>query len=535
MKIEFVTHGLKTTKQTVGHLLNESFQDNDFNEFRGISAFTRKSGINKFKKSLLENKERFKKVTFTLGIVPRGTSIEALDFFLENNIECYAYLNDHSMLHSKIYYFTGKRFSRFIIGSSNLTSAGLSNNIESSVVIEFKSGDRNGNKFIKEYYRHFGLITSSNTDDFIMLTQELLEQLKEDSIVFSEYGIKSIDEYENDTSKRIRRSKRKYIRKQKSTKSQIKDKFIPKQNATTINLLSQSYFNNWAKYLDLYKQYIRENKTTVVSKKTRISGLKGWYNKQKKLYKEGIIPEEHLRILKNLNFPFLPAHYIKHDLAWNARVKEYKDYVKKYKTHHLPRTRDKNNPLKGISDWAANTRSDHRKDKLPKHRVEELDVLGFLWEVGNAGGQKKDDKWMQQYFELVEYKRVHGHSNVPQYNIDGSLNFLGRYVNEQRILYRGRKKHGSNDRIYIDPDRKELLDEIGFEWKYDENKKRRNFMKKLEKWQEAVKLYPKLNFPKGEFRKEKQWRAQMKYHFKSFAEWKQEILIQEQVITLPNK
>ena len=60
-------------------------------------------------------------------------------------------------------------------------------------------------------------------------------------------------------------------------------------------------------------------------------------------------------------------------------------------------------------------------------------------------------------------------------------------------------------------------------------------MKKLEKWQEAVKLYPKLNFPKGEFRKEKQWRAQMKYHFKSFAEWKQEILIQEQVITLPNK
>jgi hypothetical protein len=66
-----------------------------------------------------------------------------------------------------------------------------------------------------------------------------------------------------------------------------------------------------------------------------------------------------------------------------------------------------------------------------------------------------DEKWNMKYEMLVEYKRTNGHCMVPsRYQQDKSL---GIWVRDQRTLHKSNKKK-------IRPDRKRILDEIGFVW-----------------------------------------------------------------------
>jgi hypothetical protein len=63
-------------------------------------------------------------------------------------------------------------------------------------------------------------------------------------------------------------------------------------------------------------------------------------------------------------------------------------------------------------------------------------------------------KWNKQYEQLVEFKRKNGNCLVPKrYKQDP---FLGQWVLTQRKLYSKNK---------LRPDRKELLDELGFVWR----------------------------------------------------------------------
>ena len=77
MRVEFLGHGLhKNHANTVGHILIDSFKNDDYHSFIGFSAFTKMSGINRIKKELLEALNTFKSIKFYLGIVKYGTSRE---------------------------------------------------------------------------------------------------------------------------------------------------------------------------------------------------------------------------------------------------------------------------------------------------------------------------------------------------------------------------------------------------------------------------------------------------------------------------
>jgi uncharacterized protein YbgA (DUF1722 family) len=86
-----------------------------------------------------------------------------------------------------------------------------------------------------------------------------------------------------------------------------------------------------------------------------------------------------------------------------------------------------------------------------------LDEIGFVWKPGNDHLFKPDDKlWHEQYQKLVEFKRKTGHCIVPsKYEQDKSL---GKWVGNQQ------QRHAKNK---MRPHRSELLDRIGFAWKYD--------------------------------------------------------------------
>ena len=69
---------------------------------------------------------------------------------------------------------------------------------------------------------------------------------------------------------------------------------------------------------------------------------------------------------------------------------------------------------------------------------------------------QQDQKWYQQYKKLVGFQRLNGHCQVPaRYEPDKTL---GVWVGTQRMNHTNNK---------MQPDRKGLLDEIGFAWRGD--------------------------------------------------------------------
>jgi hypothetical protein len=112
---------------------------------------------------------------------------------------------------------------------------------------------------------------------------------------------------------------------------------------------------------------------------------------------------------------------------------------------------------RSLAEWVKKQRTFHNKNELRLDRKELLDEIGFVWKGDVAYTFKQDDKlWHQQYEKLVKFQRKIGHCKVSgRYKDDKSL---GVWVMNQRARH-------VNDKML--PDRKELLDKIGFVWKAD--------------------------------------------------------------------
>jgi hypothetical protein len=111
---------------------------------------------------------------------------------------------------------------------------------------------------------------------------------------------------------------------------------------------------------------------------------------------------------------------------------------------------------KSLGIWVSNQRQYHKKNKLRLDRKRVLDEIGFAWKADADRGFKPDDNhWHQQYEKLLEYKRKIGHCKVPRKYMDDKS--LGVWVSSQRA------RHANNKML---PDRKDLLDKIGFAWKH---------------------------------------------------------------------
>jgi hypothetical protein len=142
-----------------------------------------------------------------------------------------------------------------------------------------------------------------------------------------------------------------------------------------------------------------------------------------------------------------------HDKKWNMN---YEKFVAFKRTNGHCMVPNKNKEDKSLWNWVCKQRTFHNNNEIRLDRKTILDKIGFAWKDDNAPTFKPDDKlWHQQYEKLVEFKRISGHCMVPcEYEQDKSL---GRWVRTQR------RNHNNNN---LRLDRKDLLDKIGFAWKY---------------------------------------------------------------------
>ena len=334
MRVEFLGHGLhKDHTNTVGHVLIDSFKNDDYYSFVGFSAFTKMSGINRIKKELIDASKRFMSLKFYLGIVKKGTSREALQFLIDNNIETWIFCTeDQIMFHPKIYFLKGKHNYRFITGSSNLTSFGLFDNIEASTFFEFSKVNQQGKKLVRQFEEYFERILKGTDKNVQRLTQDVLIDLEQSGFIWPESETR--DDFEYVKLNKETFAKRKKLKFDKESLGDIESKPPSNNNDPNyIPAITRDYLNSWPDFFKLFKEFKKENRhkgdkySVVVPRDYKNPSLYNWYLKQKIYYKNKLLPPEHGDLLKKEHFYFGDAHKLWQEWKVNTTLKLLQEAV----------------------------------------------------------------------------------------------------------------------------------------------------------------------------------------------------------------
>lgn len=311
MRVEFIGHGIKGNKNTVGDYICSSLNDNIYSSFTAFSAFTKMSGINAIKKELLKAKTDGKSLKFYLGIVEKGTSREALEFMIENEIQTWIFCTSSSiMFHPKIYFFEGNTKTRFITGSSSLTKPGLFDNVEASTLMEFTTTDSQGQKFKREFFDYFSTILDGSDNNVEKLNKEVLDDLINSGFVFGEHETRD-DFYITNKNKGLFSNRK----KSKFDKEELGNLKTPKtyiSRSIYEETVTQSYLDNWNELFQEYLDYSQAENRNTVAKDNGNYRLYTWYRKQKIFYAKKIIPKEHFEKLEQAGFYFGDAKKLKY-------------------------------------------------------------------------------------------------------------------------------------------------------------------------------------------------------------------------------
>ncbi|KAL3788070.1 hypothetical protein HJC23_008132 [Cyclotella cryptica] len=142
------------------------------------------------------------------------------------------------------------------------------------------------------------------------------------------------------------------------------------------------------------------------------------------------MPIDRKKLLDDIGFVWDPR-----DDVWSIRFAE----LKEYKAQHG----DCNVPIghtSALSGWVREQRKRNEYKSMDMERKKLLDDIGFVWDP-------LDFAWKTRFAELKEYKTQYGDCNIP-HRYDSCLY---RWVKNQRMKMTS-----------LDPERKKMLDSIGF-------------------------------------------------------------------------
>jgi len=188
MDAKFIAQGLNSGKdKPAGYEIINALGHEMYSSFSAFIAFASVSGIHNIEEQLIAFRNRGGEIRLYIGVDLCGTSKEALERLIELEIPTHIVYSPNSIVyHPKIYAFEGQQGNKVIIGSSNLTSSGLFQNIEASVCLDISSEDEDGRAFLSDIYDHFNIILSENSTCCKQLTREVLDLLMKNKIVLSE-------------------------------------------------------------------------------------------------------------------------------------------------------------------------------------------------------------------------------------------------------------------------------------------------------------------------------------------------------------
>ncbi|MEO5571944.1 MAG: Helicase associated domain protein [Bacteroidia bacterium] len=180
------------------------------------------------------------------------------------------------------------------------------------------------------------------------------------------------------------------------------------------------------------------------------SVLANWVGNVRQRYKNGILDAEKINRLEAIGF------------TWDYLSKSWEDMYEKLKIFKAGNGHC--NVIKKFTDdqklitWARIQAKALTENKLTEARKKLLNDIGFVWNV-------TEEKWFMMYNALKEYKEKYGNLR-PNKHKEATAE-LGRWCGTQRKAFLKNK---------IDPNRKLLLDEIGFEWSPIDEQWKQNYL-----------------------------------------------------------
>jgi len=118
---------------------------------------------------------------------------------------------------------------------------------------------------------------------------------------------------------------------------------------------------------------------------------------------------------------------------------------------------------KQLGAWVSKQRHSYKlieegkPSTLTKERIDSLNKLGFVWQVGK---RENPSQWDERLQQLVDFNNEFNHTNVPRNYAQNKP--LGAWANTQRIQYKlnekGKPSTLTNERI-------NSLNKLGFVWR----------------------------------------------------------------------
>jgi hypothetical protein len=142
-------------------------------------------------------------------------------------------------------------------------------------------------------------------------------------------------------------------------------------------------------------------------------------------------------------------------IAWEDCLSEFADYCEKHGHCNVPQKYSENAKL---GRWVETQRKQYRlhlegkRSPMTLPRIQVLESLGFEWDSYDATCEDR-------LIELADYRKIHGHCNVPQNYIENSK--LANWVTNQRRNYR---LHREGKKSPMTLSRIQALESLGFEW-----------------------------------------------------------------------
>lgn len=194
MEVKFIGQGLsRPSDRPASNVINKVLENSDYKEFSAFVAFASEGGIKLILPNLKKFIENSGKVRLYIGVDLHATSKEALELLLRENIPSYiVYSPNDVTYHPKVYTFEGESRYYIIVGSSNLTTKGLYQNVEASLCVSNEYQTDEGRELLSDIYDYYNDFLNGQSTTCKELTQEILDILINSKIVLPE---KTVREY----------------------------------------------------------------------------------------------------------------------------------------------------------------------------------------------------------------------------------------------------------------------------------------------------------------------------------------------------
>ncbi len=470
-------------------------------------AFLKSSGLN----TIIEKLKGKSKTKFFIGTDFYLTEPTALRRLFKEGFEVYLTKKEKATYHPKIYYFKSGQDITIIIGSTNITSGGLTTNIETSLQINIQANSAVDIEFQKTllcFIEHSTLISDNLILDYEKRFSAYRSRHNKADIDF-ELDLQKIIEEE------LKRQEQEAIKTTKSTKGQST------KNRTEL-VFTQKDYDEFEVFFPRYIDYKTNVRTSgVVNKDTGPKDLIKWYQGIKAFIKAEALPDDISLRLIDVDFPFGNGWGPTIRMMWDKRYAQLLEFKEKEQKNlnytYVPQTKKKDNPYHKLGSWVAQQKQRRKGNQTPAwdwdYEENKMLALNYMWDRPELGGELLDDEgWWADLMKLQEYySDKRNYHTVPSQDTK-----LGRWLNEQMTLKRTGTRQKGKVKKFLNPTREGLLGELlkqnNVEWNWKIQLEREALIEGIKGWKELL-----------EWEKQKGTRkptdAEIKY-FKGIRNWK---------------